>query len=301
MDILTFISELVKACVWPLTLLVIVFIFRKRISDLFGFIESIKYKEIEILFRKQLDALKIEAQIADFPPSDNISREDLVLAENNPVQLVLKAWIEVEEVALSRLKILLPKSDKHYEKLSRETAVRRLLFSGALSPSSNKLLENLNHFRNQVVHAPSFSISTMDALDYLSLTLQLRKQIEVIPELPAMKLTALTLLISEINHLIDTEKYDTISIDDVEKEIKQGSILQYLHKMAKDDIDLSVFLESDTYHGFEDFYVDTLQRTLNAYGGNENRKWGVKNRGLCLLLAWTNEIIQQGSGWYPNE
>jgi len=38
-----------------------------------------------------------------------------------------------------------------------------------------------------------------------------------------------------------------------------------------------------------------------GYAGNERRKWGIENLGLCLLLAWTNKIIQQGSGWYPNE
>jgi hypothetical protein len=47
--------------------------------------------------------------------------------------------------------------------------------------------------------------------------------------------------------------------------------------------------------------MDYLQRMCNAYSGDERKKWGVENSGLCLLLAWTNEIIQQGSGWHPRE
>ena len=38
-----------------------------------------------------------------------------------------------------------------------------------------------------------------------------------------------------------------------------------------------------------------LQSLLNVV--DAQRKWGVENRGLCLLIAMTNEIVQQGSGW----
>jgi hypothetical protein len=44
-----------------------------------------------------------------------------------------------------------------------------------------------------------------------------------------------------------------------------------------------------------------MYQMYGGYAGNERRKWGIENLGLCLLLAWTNEIIQQGSGWYPSE
>jgi hypothetical protein len=36
-----------------------------------------------------------------------------------------------------------------------------------------------------------------------------------------------------------------------------------------------------------------LKSILGGYAGDERRKWGVENSGLCLLLAWTNELIQQ--------
>ena len=114
-------------------------------------------------------------------------------------------------------------------------------------------------------------------------------------------ITALTLLVLEINHLLDTGNYDDVSIEDVEREIEDGTILRFLKEKAKEDVDLSILLQTDTYPGFEEFYVESLQQLLNAHGGDERRKWGIENLGLCLLLAWTNEIIQQGAGWYPSQ
>lgn len=116
-----------------------------------------------------------------------------------------------------------------------------------------------------------------------------------------MKHTALTVLTLELNHLLDTGKYDDITIEEVHKHIDGGTILQFLRDRAGDDIDLSILMDSKTYGDFQGFYVKHLQSIYDAYAGKENRKWGVKNKGLCLLIAWTNEIIQQGTGWRPNE
>ena|SRR5688572_7300857 len=112
-----------------------------------------------------------------------------------------------------------------------------------------------------------------------------------------MKHTALTLMILQLNHLLDTGRYDTITFDEVTSHIEDGSILQFLKQRAAGDIDLSYHLESRPGWNFERFYVAYLQSMLNVAGGS---KWLVENRGLCLLIALTNEILQQGTGWSPN-
>ena len=109
-----------------------------------------------------------------------------------------------------------------------------------------------------------------------------------------MKVTALTLLILEINHLIDTGRYNDISIQDVHKAIENKRVLRFLRERAGKDIDLSIHLDSDTYGNFEAYYEQKLNDIYGGYAGQERRKWGVERLGLCLLLAWTNEIIQQG-------
>jgi hypothetical protein len=118
-------------------------------------------------------------------------------------------------------------------------------------------------------------------------------------EVGHVKHSALTLLILQLNSLLDTGRYDHITVEEVEGRIEDGSILRFLRERAGKDIDLSYHFETTSYSNFERFYVTYLQSILNAYGGRESRKWGVQNRGLCLLIAWTNEILQQGSGWTP--
>ncbi len=110
-----------------------------------------------------------------------------------------------------------------------------------------------------------------------------------------MKVSALTLLILHLNAVVDSGKYNDISIDEVHRAIEGKRVLQYLKERVGNDIDLSVHL-SNTWGNFEDFYETKLNDIYGGYAGNERRKWGVENLGLCLLIAWTNEIIQQGEG-----
>lgn len=112
---------------------------------------------------------------------------------------------------------------------------------------------------------------------------------------------ALTLLILELNHLLDTGKFDDITIDQIHRSIGNGSILRDLRNIAEKEIDLSILLDTDAYGDFEGFYTKQMQGIYDAYAGDERRKWGIENKGICLLIAWTNEILQQGHGWKPNE
>jgi hypothetical protein len=109
-----------------------------------------------------------------------------------------------------------------------------------------------------------------------------------------MRLSQLTLLINEVNALIDTNKYSDIGLDDVKNAMREKGLLRYLQKKGGQDIDLSLHL--DPKSSFEREYEERMQSIREAYGGNESRKWGVENHGLCLVVAWTVEILQQRQG-----
>lgn len=109
-----------------------------------------------------------------------------------------------------------------------------------------------------------------------------------------MKVTELTLLILKINSLIDSGRYDDISIKDIHTAIENKKVLRFLRERAERNIDLCIHLDTSTYGNFETDYEQKLNDIYCAYVGKERRKWGVERLGLCLLLAWTNEIIQQG-------
>jgi hypothetical protein len=109
-----------------------------------------------------------------------------------------------------------------------------------------------------------------------------------------MKIAALTHLILQVNALVDSGRYNNITIRDVHEAIEKKRVLRFLKERAGEDIDLSVYFKSDAYGDFETYYEERLREIYGGYAGREHRKWGVENLGLCLVLAWTNEIIQQG-------
>ncbi len=110
-----------------------------------------------------------------------------------------------------------------------------------------------------------------------------------------IRLTSLTHLLLEINAAADTGQYDHITVKDVHGAIKRGQVLRFLKDSCKTDIDLSLLLDSKDPE-FERWYERSLQDIYGGYAGNERRKWGVENRGMNLLIAWTTEIIQQREG-----
>lgn len=111
-----------------------------------------------------------------------------------------------------------------------------------------------------------------------------------------MKITALTGLILQINKVIDSGKHNDITITEIHNAINSQELLRFIQKKCDKDIDLSIHLDSSAYSNFEKHYEEKMNQIYNAYAGDERRKWGVENLGLCLVLAWTNEIIQWGEG-----
>ena len=62
MDILTFISNIVSAVIWPLIILILVKQFKDPLAELILRISKIKHKDTVLDFDKKMDELKVEAQ-----------------------------------------------------------------------------------------------------------------------------------------------------------------------------------------------------------------------------------------------
>ncbi|WP_114192507.1 hypothetical protein [Edaphovirga cremea] len=105
-----------------------------------------------------------------------------------------------------------------------------------------------------------------------------------------MKASLVTLLILQVNSLIDTGKYNHITIDEVHDAIDKERLLRFLKERCGSDLDLSIHFHESMK--FEREYEKRINMIYGGYAGQERRKWGVSNSGLCLVLAWTNELIQ---------
>ncbi|MFO1153139.1 MAG: DUF4145 domain-containing protein [Rhodospirillales bacterium] len=293
--------HLIDILAWPGTALLLFLTTPWLTRRLVPFIERIKYKDVEVEFSKKIAEVSENVSGPPLIESGESKERDRIyrLVEISPASAVIEAWTSLERVAEEKVRQLVPKGEIFKDPLGRP--IDYLDFKGALVPSAASAVRDLRMLRNQAVHAGPADISREDALQYAAVANRIRMQIDAIIELPAVKLSALTLLIVELNHLIDSRKYDDITIDEVYQWIDEKSILSSLKIRTKGNSDLSSFSENGPYLKFSTFYHDQMKQLKGGYAGDHRKKWGVENLGLCLLLAWTTELIQQGAGWYPNE
>jgi hypothetical protein len=104
-----------------------------------------------------------------------------------------------------------------------------------------------------------------------------------------MTLVDLTFLILGLNHLVDYGHHEGVTIEDVENHIERGDVLDWLDKKFAGHIDLSIYRGRPVAKEI----TKGLQDILGGYVGKERRKWGVAHNGICLLIAWVNELVQQ--------
>lgn len=292
---LEFTSNVIGSLAWPAVFVTLIVLLRKPIRDLLPFLERLKYKDLEVNFRRQAEETleSIEEQ------GESEEHEHIDLGES-PRAAVIRAWSEIVEAAEEKYERLEP--DKKLKKLGPDRALGYFLYMGLLVPQTEKVIQELRSLRNQAAHYSDAVISEDGARAYVRAAEKVRRQIEAINNVSPIKLTHLSYVLFELNAVIDTGKYDYISIADIHREIEKGTVLRYIAKEAAGDIDLSLLLDrEDDELNFEHRYAQHLQSIYGGYAGQERRKWGVENKGLCLLMAWTIEIIQSGSGWQSDE
>ncbi len=293
--------NLIDSTIWPFTILVMFFALKKPLKAMLPFVENVKYKDLEVKFRKSLEEVRAEAEESgiELKSSSKEKEEIHQLLEISPSLAIVEAWKDLEISAREKT-IQLVKDEKVLSKIQRHP-LSHLQRTGAFIPSTARAIRDLESLRNQAVHTKDLKLSKESVKEYITLAKAITKQINAITELPKQKLTVLTLLILEFNHLIDTGKYESITIEDIHQAIEEKNIIEYLHEKTVNDSDFSMFIEGGSYSEYLVYYYEQIYQLYGGYAGSERKKWGVENSGLCLLVAWTNELIQQGAGWHPYE
>lgn len=294
------IVKLIDVIIWPLTVFIILLIMKKPIKNLIPLIKNIKYKDIEVAFTEEINQINEEAK--EIGIKVNKTPEEIKKIDKNldklPTKIIIESWNDLEESVKNKV-VELSKNEKRFLN-PKERPFIYLENKGAINPATSRTIRNLMDIKNRINHEKDVNIKKEDAIKYSIVANEIKIIIQAIKELPQIKLTALTILILEINSLIDTKKYENIRIDEVHEAIKNKRIIKFLEERTKGDSDFSFFSEEGPYYEFVEIYNEQMYQIYGGYAGNERRKWGVENMGLCLLIAWTNEIIQRGDGWYPN-
>ena len=108
-----------------------------------------------------------------------------------------------------------------------------------------------------------------------------------------MVLNTLTIIILELNAAVDSRNYDDITVEEANQHIEAEDVVEWLSGRVP-EADLSLLTPD-----LRKEYHSGLAELRATYAGDERDQWGVQNRGLCLLIAWTNELVQQ-QRWVPN-
>jgi hypothetical protein len=87
---------------------------------------------------------------------------------------------------------------------------------------------------------------------------------------------------------MDTGKYDSVSFQEVYKHTSDRTIKDFLESRFGRDLDLSIMEPADWRDLSEIFW--NLANAVDA-----RRKFGVENKGVCLLMAYTLEGMQQAA------
>ena len=301
--------DLTAALVWPVTIATIVLIFKEEIKTI---IKNTRQLELGSFLSLIIDDASDETDQAPSDTPSDASDETDEASSDTPSDdsketdtkhyshaAVLKSWRNLEVFAKKKVTELLPEEESYQHPLARP--IDYLQYKGVFTSSDNNTIYQLRLFRNFIAHGNLPTVSAKHVDRYRRRVAKIRRRIADITILPNIKLNSLTLLVLEINQLIDSKEFHEISIKEVCAWIENENILPALAKRTENFSDFSPFFDGGPYSEFVDYYHKQMKKILNAYAGNEQRKWGIQNMGLCLLLAWTNELIQQGSGWYPND
>lgn len=182
MDVLTFLSELIKALAWPVTAIVLVVLLRQPIAQLIPLLRRLKYKELELEFAQEVAALKAEVEAIakekgeEAPSIASTSSNILKLVAFSTHAAIMEAWLEVESASMTVASSFWGQSSNdafsNIQKLGEYLLQCKVIDEKQLS-----VFNKLRQLRNKAAHAQDLDLSEKDARLYVQLASDLAKHI----------------------------------------------------------------------------------------------------------------------------
>jgi hypothetical protein len=108
---------------------------------------------------------------------------------------------------------------------------------------------------------------------------------------PPFHISYLAMMLFSLSAMLDSGQHDGITIDDVKRHARAGDLIKFLQDCNGGSFAMGI---TESNPEFGKWYVQQICDNCKAMEGRERRKYGIQNRGLCLLISYTAEIIQQG-------
>lgn len=188
MEVGNLIARILEALVWPITVVIIIFLFRKQISNIILNLSKLRYKDFEAEFGRDLQVAESKAEQLELPSPETLRQdiEPITLASSydrlfelatlSPRAAVTEAWLRVE-AAIDEVARALEFKPSPLRR-GREAAVLLELIGRDKLPKDTMLLyDDLRKMRNNAAHAIEFEISIKDATRYVDLALGLAHRV----------------------------------------------------------------------------------------------------------------------------
>lgn len=170
--------RLVEALSWPITILLIVYLFRVETREALERLSHLKYRDFEANFEKGLHKAEVAAESVTIPSTigdvpiheEEIDSEGMELlsriAEISPRAAISEAWVGIERAIIESAEKL---SIEEPSKLNHRTLLKKLNQLGILNEDIFATLTHLRSLRNRAAHAPDFVLKRDEAERYLEL------------------------------------------------------------------------------------------------------------------------------------
>lgn len=174
MDILTFISEIIRTLAWPIVVLIIFITLRNPLSRVISLLDRMKYKDLELEFGRKMEELAKEAkkELPKLVKTDKAKEHLYDLAKVSPRSAILEAWLLVEEAAISKI-------EKKKVKISAATKksplglAQTLANNNILDDQKQQIFNKLRNLRNTSVHASELSFDEDLAVEYIDTAMRM--------------------------------------------------------------------------------------------------------------------------------
>lgn len=175
---MTVLVQLVSALVWPITVFVIVLLFRREVRAAAGRLRTLAYKDFKAEFER--DLLKLEGEVRQLPEKETLKLPEHTdkkptqtdeavltrLAEISPRAAIMEAWRNIE-VTTKQV------TDAHGISLSGNIAgiraINELVKRGLLPETVLPIYERMRRMRARAAHAADFAIEQDEAERYIEM------------------------------------------------------------------------------------------------------------------------------------
>lgn len=175
MDILTFASKVIDSLAWPTTLIFLLFLIREQLPAIARSLSSIKYKDFELTFEKEVKDAAADVKNA-LPAWDAATKPGFVmhgpssqhtaaLSHYSQSAAMLEAWLRVESAAADLAMKLNPNSAPKYPSPLKLKEI--LVHAGIFDRRQAEAFDALRKIRNQLVHVVNAQFNEDTVAEYL--------------------------------------------------------------------------------------------------------------------------------------